>query len=79
MQRRRRRVQFLSWLGGGCLFAITADCNGFFVSPVLTAVAVGPQASIQQGTSVQMSAVGSYNDESQNSLSSGVLAALRRT
>ncbi|SRR5713101_4563803 len=55
-----------------CLFAIGVGCNGFFVDPVLTAVAVGPQASIPQSGTVQMTAVGTYNDGSQKTLSSAV-------
>lgn len=43
-------------------------CEGFFVEPVLTGMSVGPAATIQTGTTVQMSAVGSYNDGSQKKL-----------
>jgi Bacterial Ig-like domain (group 2) len=47
-------------------------CEGFFVDPVLTGIAVGPAATIQTGNTLQMSAVGTYNDGSQKSLSDGV-------
>jgi len=45
-------------------------CNGFFVNPTLTSLTVGPTASIQQGKTVQMSAVGTYNDGSTSPISS---------
>lgn len=52
------------------LIALTQPgCEGFFVEPVLTGMSVGPAATIQTGTSVQMSAVGTYNDGSQKNLS----------
>jgi hypothetical protein len=44
-------------------------CNGFFVDPVLTSVTVGPTATINQGGTVQESAVGTFNDGSTKSLS----------
>lgn len=47
-------------------------CEGFFVSPVLTGITVGPSASIQTGTTLQMSAVGTFDDGSQKNLDSGV-------
>ena len=52
--------------------ALALGCNGFFVDPVLTGVTVGPAVTIQTGNTVQMSAVGTYNDGSQKALSSGV-------
>jgi Big-like domain-containing protein len=48
------------------------SCEGFFVDPILTGIAVGPSATIQTGTTMQMSAVGTYDDGRQKSLSSGV-------
>jgi trimeric autotransporter adhesin len=54
------------------LFAVVVGCNGFFVDPVLTSIAVGPTATINQGATVQESAVGTYNDGSTKTLSSGV-------
>ena len=47
-------------------------CEGFFVSPVLTGMTVGPTASIQTGATLQMSAVGTFDDGSQKNLDSGV-------
>ena len=47
-------------------------CEGFFVDPVLTGITVGPAATIQTGETLQMSAVGTYDDGKQKSLTSGV-------
>lgn len=51
------------------LVMIGPGCEGFFVDPVLTGLTVGPSAAVQTGGSVQMSAVGVYNDGSQKKLS----------
>lgn len=52
--------------------AFGLGCDGFFVDPVLTGLAVGPAATIQTGTTIQMIATGSYNDGSQKKLSTNV-------
>jgi Bacterial Ig-like domain (group 2) len=54
------------------VIALGLGCDGFFVDPVLTGIAVGPATTIQTGNTVQMSAVGTYNDGSQKALSSNV-------
>lgn len=54
------------------LLSYLAGCDGFFVDPVLTGMVVGPSAAIQSGTTIQMSAVGTYDDGSQKNLDSGV-------
>lgn len=54
------------------IVAFALGCEGFFVNPVLTAMTVGPAATIQTGSTIQMSAVGTYNDGSQKNLRSGV-------
>src|ERR1700739_1935245 len=54
------------------IFALSLGCEGFFVDPVLTGLAVGPAATIQTGTTIQMIATGSYNDGSQKKLSKNV-------
>jgi Bacterial Ig-like domain (group 2) len=51
------------------LVMIGPGCEGFFVDPVLTGLTVGPSATVQTGGSIQMSAVGTYNDGSQKTLS----------
>jgi hypothetical protein len=62
------------WTTYSCflLVVLAVGCNGFFVSPVLTTMAVGPQATIQQGSTVQMSAVGTYNDGSSSQITSSI-------
>ena len=65
----KKKFEILAAFATLLLFAMGVACNGFFVDPTLTSIAVGPQASIQQGKTVQMSAVGTYNDGSTNSLS----------
>jgi hypothetical protein len=54
------------------LFGLALACEGFFVDPVLTGMTVGPSATLQTGTTLQMSAVGTYNDGSQKYLKSGI-------
>jgi len=51
------------------LCVLGPGCNGFFVNPTLTSITVGPSATINQNGTVQMSAVGTYNDGSTQSLS----------
>jgi trimeric autotransporter adhesin len=51
------------------LFVLGVGCNGFFANPTLTSITVGPTATIGQNGTVQMSAVGTYNDGSTQSLS----------
>ena len=54
--------------------AITAFAIGcdFFVDPVLTGMSVGPSATLQTGTTLQMNAVGTFNDGSQQHIKSGL-------
>ncbi len=54
------------------ILTLGLGCEGFFVDPVLTGIAVGPAATIQTGNTIQMSAVGTYNDGSQKKLTSNV-------
>jgi hypothetical protein len=54
------------------LAAVGVGCSGFFINPTLTSLTVGPQASIQTGGTVQMQAVGTYNDGTQTPVTSGV-------
>jgi Bacterial Ig-like domain (group 2) len=51
------------------LVMIGPGCEGFFVHPVLTGITIGPSVTVQTGNTVQMSAVGTYNDGSQQKLS----------
>jgi len=67
-----RKVQITGAVATLLAFALGVGCNGFFVSPVLTGITVGPTTSIQTGSTVQMSAVGTYNDGTTQTISSGV-------
>jgi hypothetical protein len=69
MLRGKKKFEILAACATLLLFAVGVACNGFFVDPVLTSVTVGPTATINQGGTVQESAVGSYNDGSTKSLS----------
>ena len=64
----KEKFRILAALAALLLFAVGVACNGFFVDPVLTSVTVGPTATINQGGTVQESAVGSYNDGSTKTL-----------
>ena len=68
MLSRKKKIQVLGAFTGLLLVAFGAGCSGFFVNPTLTSIAVGPQAAIQQSKTVQMSAVGTYNDGSTKTL-----------
>jgi hypothetical protein len=68
----KQKLQLVASFGTLLLFAVGVGCSGFFVDPTLTSIAIGPQASIQTGGTVQMQAVGTYNDGSQSTLSTGV-------
>src|SRR5947199_10602253 len=47
------------------LVGLGLGCEGFFVDPVLTGIAVGPAATVQIGTTIQLTALGTFNDGSQ--------------
>ena len=51
------------------MLALAASCNGFFVDPTLTSLAVSPtSASLIQGNTVQVTATGTYDDGSTKNL-----------
>jgi len=68
----KQKLQLVAAFATLLLFAVGVGCSGFFVDPVLTSITVGPQASIQTAGTVQMQAVGTYNDGTQKKLTSGV-------
>jgi|SRR5580704_11175222 uncharacterized protein YjdB len=68
----KKKLQLVAAFATLLLFAVIVGCNGFFVAPVLTSIAVGPTATINQGATVQESAIGTYNDGSTKILGSGV-------
>ena len=67
----KKKLQLVGAFTTLFLFAVIVGCNGFFVDPVLTSITVGPTATINQGNTVQESAIGTYNDGSTKTLSSG--------
>ncbi len=68
----KKKIQLVAAFATLFLFAGGVACNGFFVAPVLTSLVVGPTATVNQGATVQESAIGTYNDGSQKTLGSGV-------
>jgi hypothetical protein len=72
MLSRKKKIQIVSAFATLLWFALGVGCSGFFVDPVLTSITVGPTATINQGGTVQESAIGTYNDGSAKALSSGV-------
>jgi hypothetical protein len=67
----KKKLQLVAAFATLLLFA-GVGCSGFFVDPVLTSIAVGPTATINQGATVQESAIGTYNDGTTKTLGSGV-------
>jgi Bacterial Ig-like domain (group 2) len=65
----KQKVKISGSLLALLLVAVGLGCNGFFVNPTLTSISVGPTATINQNGTVQMSAVGTYNDGSTQTLS----------
>ena len=72
MLSRKNKLQLVAAFATLLLFALGLGCNGFFVDPTLTGITVGPAATIQINGTVQMSAVGTYNDGTTKTLGSGV-------
>jgi hypothetical protein len=61
----KRALRCTGWVAVLHLLAIVSGCNGFFVDPTLTTIAVTPPTpSIVQGNALQMTATGSYDDGS---------------
>jgi hypothetical protein len=55
------------------LSLMSAGCRGFFVKPTLTTITVGPPTpSVQQGSTLQMAATGTFDDGSTKTLTSNV-------
>jgi hypothetical protein len=69
-----RILQVVVSLSVTALLGFAAGCNGFFVDPVLTSIAVGPSGqNVEQSKTLQMSARGTYDDGSVKNLTTGVL------
>jgi len=53
--------------------ALAAGCKGFFVNPTLTTITVDPVTpTIQQGSTLQMTATGTYDDGSNKTLTTNI-------
>jgi hypothetical protein len=69
----QRKLQLVAGLTALLSLALAVGCQGFFVDPQLTSITVGPQnVNIQQGSHINMAAVGNYDDGSTQTLTSGV-------
>jgi thiamine pyrophosphokinase len=70
----KRKLQLLTAFATLLSLALAVGCRGFFKDPQLTSITVGPQnANIQQGTTLQLSAIGNFDDGSTSTLTKGVL------
>jgi hypothetical protein len=68
-----RKLQLLVAFTTLFSFAGAVGCRGFFQDPQLTSITVGPQnVNLQQGNTLQMTAIGNFNDGSTKTLTSGV-------
>lgn len=73
MSLNKKKLQLIGAFAALAMLALAASCRGFFVSPTLTAVSVGPQnLQLNVNQTWQMSATGTYNDGTQKTLTSGV-------
>lgn len=69
----KRKLQLLAAFTALLSLALAVGCRGFFRNPQLISITVGPPgANIQQGTTLQMSAIGNFDDGSTNTLTSDV-------
>ena len=60
-----RKLQLLVAFTTFFSLAGAVGCRGFFQDPQLTSITVGPQnTNLQQGNTLQMTAVGNFNDGS---------------
>jgi Big-like domain-containing protein/immunoglobulin I-set domain protein len=68
-----RKLQLLVAFTTLFSLAGAVGCRGFFKDPQLTSITVGPQnVNLQQGDTLQMTAVGNFDDGSTATLTSGV-------
>jgi uncharacterized protein YjdB len=68
----KRKLRFFAIATALLLLLTGVGCTGFFVNPTLTGITVGPTATIQQSKTVQMTATGTYNDGSTQTLTKGL-------
>jgi uncharacterized protein YjdB len=63
------KFRAISGLATVLVLLLGVGCRGFFVNPTLSTLTVGPTTpTIQQGTTLQMAATGTFNDGSTKSL-----------
>jgi hypothetical protein len=68
-----RKLALSLAFGGLLLVAFGVGCDGFFVSPTLTTIAVSPASvSLAIGASTTLQVYGTYSDGSRNQVTSGV-------
>ncbi len=73
MLRTKRKLQLVAAFAVLFLSAAGLGCRGFFVNPTLTTITVDPPTqTIQVGNQLQMTATGTYNDGSSNTISSNL-------
>jgi hypothetical protein len=73
MSSAKRKLQLLAAFTALLTLALAVGCKGFFQNPQLTTVTVGPPTpTINQGSTLQMTATGTYNDGTTKTLTSGV-------
>ena len=71
---KKRKLELLLSFTTLFLLALAVGCTGFFQNPTLTGLTIGPPTpSIQEGKTLQMSAVGTYDDGSTKTLGTGVI------
>lgn len=75
MSMKLQKLRLLAAFAALFTLTVAVGCHGFFVSPTLTGITVGPTTTVLQGRTVQMSATGTYDDGSTKTLSSGVFWA----
>jgi hypothetical protein len=73
MRSAKRKLHILFAITILLLFAVGVGCRGFFQNPQLQTVTVGPQnANIQQGSTLQMTATGTFDDGTTKTLTKNV-------
>ena len=69
----RHKLQLVASFGVLLTMAVGAGCNGFFVDPILQTITVGPSGiGILVGKTQQMSAIGTYDDGTQKTITGKV-------
>jgi uncharacterized protein YjdB len=73
MSSTKQRIRLVGAFAALATLALAISCQGFFVKPTLTSIAISPTApQVQQGQTLQLAAFGTYDDGSRNQIKSGV-------